>query len=473
MRETMIRWPACAAALAAVVALSACSRSAPPEAPTGPPPVAEQTAPPLAGGPSQAEVALVAEPESYPSDDGRLYRAAYDHRPESYVERERRLAREQRLEQERHLARERYLAHERVLVRDHAPRTRHRNVGRWSYRHHQLVFEHPRPPHPHGQVRGPAVATAPVAPAPQPAAARPTPHPARLVRPRPIVMKPAAKPIVLQQAQVKTIDHPIALPLITAQAAPAITPDQAAAAPAVDLGTQLGELTSAAALDMKSARLDLPTALSTGGEGKVTLTLPPDLLATIQAKATAVGLGPSGRKVFITAKLAGQGYAITPNQGQTARVDAGPTVFAWDVKPSGAPGGVLTADMTGSLQGNAEAKTFALGAVTAQIPGPAQAAPASAPAPAATPAQMKLPDLGHLQLGALKLHDLAIPGHPTLAVPGMGEVPSEKVVATGLVVLILILLIAIVRSASSRRERAERRRRFHSFDATQFGDEHQ
>ena len=498
MGETMIRWSACAAALAAIVALSACSRSAPPEAAAGPPPVAEQTAPPLAGGPSQADVrspelaeaalaagdtastepSLVAERVTYPSGYGRLYRDAYDYRPASSVERERRLAREQRLEKERHAARERYLAHERILVREHAPRPRHRNVRRWSYRHHQLVFERPRPAR-HAQVHGPAAAASPATPALRPPAT-PAPHPARLVRPRPIVMKPAAKPVVLQQPQVKPIDHSMALPLITAQAGPAITPDQAAAAPAVDLGTQLGELTSAAALDMKNARLDLPAALSTGGEAKVTMTLPPDLLATIQAKATAVGLGPSGRKVFITAKLAGQGYEITPNQGQTARVDAGPTVFAWDVKPSGSPGGVLTADMTGSLQGNGEAKTFALGAVTAQIPAPAQATSAQGAAPATAPAQVKLPDLGHLQLGGLKLpdlsrfrlHDLAIPGHPTVAVPGMGPVASEKVVGVGLLALVLMLLVGIIRSASARRERAARRQRFHSFEATQFGDEH-
>ena len=499
MGETMIRWPACAVALAAIVALSACSRSAPPEATVGPPPVAEQTAPPLAGGPSQAETApnpelaeaaLVAgdtasagpstdaEPVSYASGYGRIYRDAYDHRAHDYVERDRRLAYERRLEQERHAARVRYLAQERVVarervvLREHSSRPRHRIGRRWSYSHHQLAFVRSQPPHHQSQTHGSAAA----APAP---VAKPAPHPAKLVRRRPIVVKPAAKPVVLQQPQVKPIDHSMALPLITAQT-PAITPDQAAAAPAVDLGAQLGELTTAAAVDMKNARLDLPAALSTGAEGKVTLTLPPDLLATIQAKATAVGLGASGKKVFITAKLAGQGYEITPNQGQTARVDPGPTVFAWNVKPSGAPGGVLTADMTGSLQGVGGAKTFALGAVTAQIPAPVQAGPASAAAPAASPAQLKLPDLGHLNLGGLKLpdlsrlklNDLAIPGHPTVTVPGLGPVASEKVVGLGLLVLVLIFLVAIVRSASARRERAERRKRFHSFEAAQFGDEH-
>ena len=286
-------------------------------------------------------------------------------------------------------------------------------------------------------------------------------------------MKPA-RPIVLQQTPAKPVERPMALPLIAAQAAPAITPDQAAAAPAVDLGTQLGELTTAAAQDMKNARIDLPPALASGGEGKVVLTLPADLLATIRAKSAAVGLGASGRKVSITAKLAGPGYVITPNQDQTARIDDGQTVFAWDVKSSAAPGGVLTADMTGTLQGAGDPKTFALGAVTAQIAAPAQA-PAAAPAPA--PSQLKLPaiNLGSLKLPDLlhfRLAQLAIPGHPTVDVPGLGPVASGKVVAAGLLALLLILLGAVWRSASARRERAERQRRFHSFDGPQFGDEH-
>ncbi len=251
----------------------------------------------------------------------------------------------------------------------------------------------------------------------------------------------------------------------------------------MDLATQLGQLTTAVAEVMKGAKLDVPTALSTGGEAKVVLTLPPDLLAGAQAKAAQVGLGAAARKMFITAKLAGQGYAITPNAEQTARLEAGePTVFSWDVKPSSTPGGVLTADMTGSLQGDGSDKTFALGAVTAQIPVAGQAAPAPAPiqAPATAAVQLKLPDLSRIKLGQVRMPDLSglrlralgIPGHPTVNVPGLGQVASYKLVALGIVLLVLILLGLIMRSARARRERAERRRRFHSFEANHFSDEH-
>ena len=349
-----------------------------------------------------------------------------------------------RFERARHIAHERHLEHRRDL------RAR-RWARHWRLNDHHLVFVHPE----HG---------------------RPHRHP--------LEVKPTVKPVLLLQPALKPLDKTaMALPLLSGQPPPAATPAQAAAAPAVDVATQLGQLTVAVADVMKAARLEVPPALSTGGEGKVVLILPPELYGALRAKSGQIGLGPSARKAFITARLAGQGYTSVPNQEQTARLEAGePTVFSWDVKSSATPGGVLTADMTGSLQGGGDDKTFALGAVTAQIPVGGQAAPAPAPiqAPAAKPLQVKLPDLSHIRLGAVKLPDLsgwrlrslALAGHPTLGVPGLGQVPSYKVVAAGIVALVLLLLIAIVRSASARRERAERRRRFHSFEASSFGDEH-
>ena len=349
-----------------------------------------------------------------------------------------------RSERARHIAHERHVEHRREL------RAR-RWARHWRLNNHHLVFVHPQHARPHR---------------------------------RPLEVKPTVKPALLRQPALMPLDQTmLALPVLAAQSAPAATPAQAAAAPAVDLATQLGQLTVAVADVMKGAKLDVPPALSTGGEGKVVLTLPPELYGALRTKSGQVGLGGAARKAFITARLAGQGYASVPNQEQTARLEAGePTVFSWDVKSSATPGGVLTADMTGSLQGEGDDKTFALGAVTAQIPVGGQAAPAPAPiqAPDARPLQLKLPDLSHLRLGAVtlpnlsgwRLRNLAIAGHPTLGVPGLGQVASYKVVAAGIVALVLLLLLAIVRSANARRERAERRRRFHSFEASSFGDEH-
>ena len=437
MAERLIRRPVYAAVLAAMLALGACGRSPSPQAELA------QAAP--------ATTPLAVELVSYAhSGDG------YDHR-----------ARVSSLEAGRHLAHERRMARE---LRAHRRWARH-----WSLRHHHLVFDRTL----HGRVHHAA---------PQGAqdAVKPAAHPLALVRPRhqPIVVTQQAQPVLLPQAPVKPLDQvTLALPLLSTQTAPAATPAQAAAAPAVDLGTQLGQLTVAAAEVMKSAKLDVPAAVSIGGQGKVVLTLPPELQGALEAKAAQVGLGSSARKAFVTAKLAGQGYGVTPNQEQTARLVSGePTVFSWDVKPSATPGGVLTADMTGSLQGGGDDKTFALGAVTAQIPVGGQPAPAPAPiqAPVSKPLQVRLPDisgfkLGHIALPNLSgwpLRSLGIPGHPTVGVPGLGPVASYKVVAIAVLVLALILLLSILRSANARRERAERRRRFHSFEGSHFGDEH-
>ena len=395
MGDRLIRWLACAAALAALS---------------------------LAASPSQAAPSPHTERASHGSDHAGSIAGQHHHE----------------------------LAHDRYLERRRALRNR-RWARHWRLSHHHLVFVRP------GHAR------------PRPA---PRPDPDDRLTPRPEAFLHSDRRSLLILAA--TAPTP---------AAPAATPAQAAAAPAVDLATQLGQLNVAVAEVMKGARLDVPAALATGGEGKVVLTLPAELSGTLQAKSGQVGLGGAARKTFLTAKLAGQGYAIVPNQEQTARLQPGePTVFSWDVKSSPTPGGVLTADMTGSLQGDGDDKTFALGAVTAQIPVGGQAAPAPAPieAPAAQPLQVKLPDLSHIRLGAirppdlsrLQLRGLSIPGHPTVAVPGLGQVPSYKVVAAGIVALVLLLLIAVLRSASARRERAERRRRFHSFEASHLGDEH-
>ncbi len=446
MSETLIRWPTCAAALAAVLALGAWGRS-------------PQAAPALQFAHTPPAIQLA----SYGHGRGGLY----DHRAHDVA-----------------AVRERTLAYRRLIAREHWRRAHHRDLGRWDYRHHHLKFEQPerRGALHHDAIAHPGHAPVSSQPAATPAAPPPA-HPATLIRAHRsrLQVTPAARPVLQPTGSLAPVT--LALPLLSPQPSPAASPDQAAAAPAVDLATQLGQLTTAVAEIMKGAKLDVPAALSTGAEGKVVLTLPPELLASAQASAGQVGLRSAARKVFVTAKLAGQGYVITPNVEQTARLETGePTVFNWDVKPSATPGGVLTADMTGSLQGGGDNKTFALGAVTAQIAVAGQAVPATAPiqAPATTPMHLKLPDLGHLNLGALKapslsslhLQSLSIPGHPMLAIPGLGQVASYKVVAVGILALILILLISIMRSANARRERAERRRRFHSFEANHFGDEH-
>ncbi len=246
-----------------------------------------------------------------------------------------------------------------------------------------------------------------------------------------------------------------------------------ATAAATGPSDQLGQLSTALAPALKDVKLDAPAAdFGAGRPGQATVTLPASLLDSIQSESAKVGLSKAARHVSVAARLSADGYDITPNGDQTARLAAGqPTTFTWRVKPSAPIKAAMSAEVDGVLTGEGQAKTFPLVKVMLDI---------APPAPA--PSGFKLPSLsklGSLRLSDLKtpdithlnLKDLAIPGRATINVPGLGETPSEELVTAGILFLILVLLVAIARNAARRKARAERRRRFRTFEATGFGDE--
>jgi hypothetical protein len=444
MFETLARWLGRGAAVGALMVVAACSRSAPAEAPP-PPPTVSVPAPPLAGGPTPDSAladarrpAAVAIPGRRPATPAELQWMRRHHWAPAPVESlvTRIDARGVEIVSMRPVPNpeERAFAPQRRWAQ--ADRTMGRARALASQQRHQNA------------VRPASYARRPAAAPPRPA---PAPH------------------------------APLAMSLI----APAI-----GGASSAETDAALDRLTAAVALDMKTVTLAVPSDLSSGRSAKVVLTLPATLLESIRAKALAVGLRRAARRAEVVIVLSGRGYAITPGGSQSARLQPGqPAVFSWDVQPSSAPGGVLTADMTGALYGAEPAATFALGAVTAQVSA-AQAAPVNTPAPVRAGINIlgeTLPDLSKLDLGGLKLpdlgklklpdlnqfhlQDLAIPGHKTIDVPGLGPVASEKVVTVGILAVILILLMLIARNARQRRLKAERRRRFHTFEATTFAEE--
>jgi hypothetical protein len=445
MFESLARWSGRGAAVAALMALAACSRSAPAEAPPSPPTVS-MAAPPLAGGPPPD--AVLADARRTP--------------PPVAIPGRRVPTQAELLWMQRHRwspapadslvisvnARGVEVISMRPVPNPEAPDFV--NVSRrWAHQDRSGLAARPLA----AQQRKDAL-----------------PHPV-LVRPHATAARrPAPAP-----------HAPLALSLIGA-------PTAGASSSATDAA--LDGLTAAVAATMKTVTLSVPPDLSAGRPAKVVLTLPADLLESIRAKAAGVGLEGAARRTDVVIVLSGRGYAITPGGEQSAPLKLGePAVFSWTVQPSNAPGGVLTADMTGALYGGESAATFALGAVTAQVSA-AQAAPVNPPAPVRAGTRFlgeTLPDLSKLDLGALKLpdlgkfklpdlnqfhlQDLAIPGHKTIDLPGLGPVASEKVVTVGILAVILILLMLIARNARQRRLKAERRRRFHSFEATAFADE--
>ena len=319
--------------------------------------------------------------------------------------------------------------------------------------HHRLT----RPTtQPHPEAAAPAAAPSLVARTPS----RPSVHPHRLH----IVIEPPARAVLSPEPGAATVSPDL----------PQVQADQPAP---VDVESQLGRLARAVAADMGSARFALSRDLSAGRQGQAVVTLPAGLLSLLQAEAENSGVAAGDLAITVT--LSGQGYAIVPDHALTSRIDTGqPAVFAWRITPSGARGGVLTATMTATLPLAGETRSLPLGLLSAEIPppvaAPAPVAPTAAPAPPPEPdlSTRLRADLGKVRLpnpSRLRLHDLAIPGRPTLNVPGLGSVPSEKVVAAGLVILLFLLIRALLRGSG---DRIQRRRSLQTLDDPYFRQGH-
>ena len=336
--------------------------------------------------------------------------------------------------------------------------------------HHRLAHHHVRHERPAVDLGREVQAAAP----PEAPIAAPAPSPAR------VRIRPHRLHIVVEPPRRATLEAPSE----TAPVNPALPQvDATPPAPApLDVKAALAQMARSAAADMRAARFELSSALSRGRDGAAVVTLPAGLLAQLQQDAEDAGLAPEG-PISVTVTLSGQGYGIVPEGAQTSRAQPGhPATFTWGVEPTGASGGMLTASMTAVLPIDGESRSVPLGVLTADIPPPpviaAPPAAATAPAPAAAPATTAAPalDLGsrvRADLGKLgvadpsrfNLRDLAIPGYPTLDVPLLGEVPSEKVVAAGLILLAFLFVQSLLRGAGAR---AERRRRLAEIEDAYF-----
>lgn len=309
-------------------------------------------------------------------------------------------------------------------------------------------------------------------------------HIARRAPPHAPATKPAPRAAPAQPHRLHIVVQPPGRPLLLPSQAPppvdSTLPEVQAARPQIaDLDARLADLTQIAAADMSGADFELSADLAAGREGAVVVRLPQRLLSDLEAEAQDSGFDLDAHPLSVTVALSAQGYDVTPRQTLTSEIQPGhAAAFSWTVRPTGTSGGALSATLTASLQADGEPVSTPLGVLTAQVPAPppalAEAAGSAAPAP--LPAPEPTPELGerlrarlaHMGLGHFRLHDLAIPGRPTLTVPLLGEVASEKVVAAGLLLLALLFLRSLLRSSSLR---AERRRRFEAFDRDYFGHE--
>ncbi|MES2344108.1 MAG: hypothetical protein V4597_20770 [Pseudomonadota bacterium] len=274
------------------------------------------------------------------------------------------------------------------------------------------------------------------------------PRPAAATKPAVVAARPvtAAAPKVVEQAK------PAPAPKPAPALAKAPQPSFPATGLAVPADPKLAKLQAAVGGEVAAgSKLTVPEAVTKGQAGQVSLSLPQTLLATIQREAAKLGLTKAAKKAEVTATLSGAGYEITPNGPQTAKLKTGEgAAFNWQVKPGAGERGPLKADIDARLAGIKPPMTFSLASIE-------QALAAMMPQ---APAKKKGFDVSGL------LSKLTIPGMKDVAVPGVGRVPSNKVVAGALVLAALALLIALARGVSENRRRAERRRKFRTMTDT-------
>ena len=300
------------------------------------------------------------------------------------------------------------------------------------------------------RVRHPAPAYyAPAKAAPAHPAAKPMVAAKPAARPMVVAAKPVApvaKPVIAA-APLKAIEQakPAPAPKVVPALAKAPQPSFPATGLPVPADAKLAKLQTAVGGEVASgSKLTVPDAVTKGQPGAVSLTLPQTLLATIQREAAKLGLTKAAKKAEVTATLSGTGYEITPNGPQTAKLKTGEAAaFNWQVKPGAGERGPLKADVDAKLTGAKPAMTFSLASLEQALAAVMPEAP------------MKK---GFSFKGLL--NKLTIPGMKDVSVPGVGRVPSSKVVAGALVLAALALLIALARGAGESRRRAERRRKF-------------
>ena len=424
MAITITKWMLRGAATAALLALAACSGPSPHE--VAPPPDAYTQAPPpeLMGGAPGArydDSGLAGGPAGRQGAQGSAYRA-----PSRYGDR---------------LVT--YRRADGVLVTAMRPVP---NPEDMSARERRMVYGNRYAPR--AYVSAPPRSRRPAAQAYY-APAKPAARPVVAAKPAVVAAKPlapVAKPVIA--AAPKVIEQ--AKPAPAPKPAPVLATAPQPAFPATGLPVpgdpRLAKLQTAVGGEVASgSKLTVPDAVTNGQAGQVSLSLPQTLLATIQREAAKLGLTKAAKKAEVTATLSGSGYEITPNGPQTAKLKSGEAAaFNWQVKPGAGERGPLKADVDASLAGVKPPMTFSLASIE-------QALAAVMPE---APAKKK----GFSFQGLLS--KLTIPGMKDVSVPGVGRVPSNKVVAGALVLAALALLIALARGAGESRRRAERRRKF-------------
>jgi hypothetical protein len=143
-------------------------------------------------------------------------------------------------------------------------------------------------------------------------------------------------------------------------AIPPSTPPAAAGDRATSLATLQTALTDAVG---KTAVLTAPASFTANQPADVSLVIPAAFADTLKAEAQKDSLGDAAASVNMTALLSGDGFAVTPDDTQSAPLTIGqPTEFHWTVTAQQGAKGPLHADVGATLLGGGS-DSLALGSV--------------------------------------------------------------------------------------------------------------
>ena len=158
----------------------------------------------------------------------------------------------------------------------------------------------------------------------------------------------------------------------TRQSTPTASPATTSGDQATNLASLQTALTDAVG---KTAVLKAPARFTANQPTDVSLTLPAGFGDTMKSEAQKDGLADAAASVSMTALLSGDGFAVTPNDTQSAPLTLGqPTQFHWTVTANPSAKGPLHADVGADLLGGGSEK-LALGSVRAASDTGAKLAP--------------------------------------------------------------------------------------------------
>lgn len=193
------------------------------------------------------------------------------------------------------------------------------------------------------------------------------PKPAQIAKPTPALVKPTL-PVV------RAPTGPEAAPSLAAKHAKVqhgreVTGRTPSAAPTAEAASKLSALSAALGPVIASrAVLKGVEGLKTGAPGDVSLSVPPDFGDGLRNEAKRAGMADAASSAAITAKLTGDGYAVSPSEAQSQPLMSGKaTDFRWTVTKMDAARGPLQAEIGADLLGGGR-QHLDFGAITAKAP---------------------------------------------------------------------------------------------------------